>query len=142
MTVGEEGLFGEGCCGDVGEKVSPEEEADSADVDGAVVGEEFGVGGEVGGLGEDFVNLDDVGLALAEDVGLDGAEALAGEDGVAEKAEVDDVDVVGVEHDGAHVGCGVGEDGVMGEPLETGEDGSGYGDAIDGDARHVDGSLF
>ena len=52
------------------------------------------------------------------------------------------VDVGGVEHDGAHVGRGVGKDGLVGDLLQVGEDGSRDGDAIDGDAGHVERGFF
>jgi hypothetical protein len=54
------------------------------DIDGTVALAEDRVGLEVGEFGPEIMHLDDVGLALLEDVGVDGRVAMMGEVGVAE----------------------------------------------------------
>lgn len=124
------------------EQTPAKEEADSVDVDRAVVPEKLWVGIKPRDLSEDLVDLNNVGAALLQDVRLYGGEALTCQGAIAEKTEIDDVHVVGEEHDGSHIRGSIGKDGSSGDLLEFGKDGSGDPYPVDRDVRHVHGSLL
>ena len=139
--IGLEGFFAETRGVDRLDQVAIEKGTDAVNVNGAVATEEERIGFEIRELGPVFMDFDDVGLPLLEDVGINGRGACAGEEGITEQTEIDDLYAMGEEHDGAHVGAGVDEMRVMRRRFDIGQHGGHGFEPGDSGPGHVDGRL-
>jgi hypothetical protein len=118
------------------------EEADAVYINRPVLSEEFGIFPQFRGLGKDLMDFDDVWLTLLQDIRTNGGKALVSQRAITQKSEIDDLHIPGKEHYGSHIGSGVGQIFPAGNPLKIREDGCCNANPVNGDPRHVHGSLL
>jgi hypothetical protein len=88
------------------------EDTYAVDVNRSIIASEEWIGPEVRQFSPDFVDLNNVGPALLQEIAIDGCITLMGEDRITQQTEVNDSDAVGEQHDATHIWSSIEKAGM------------------------------